>query len=143
MFKRESTNAMLHRIVSSRLSSQNSSLAFPSTFSSACLADLRPSKVFTRFIAPLEYACTVSRAELAFACTLSYTLLATRTTDTGTLATGERACKAVCSLACCFAQWVLGCATGEIGYAFLKLERVCLVRGGDLVDLVWMMSVSC
>lgn len=79
----------------------------------------------------------MSRAEAAFVCTASYALLATRTTDTDTLATGEWACKAICSLACCFAQRVLGCATGEVRDALLELEGVGLVGGGDLVDLVW------
>jgi len=82
----------------------------------------------------------VSRAEIAFVCTASYALLATRTTDTDTLATGEWARKAICSLACCFAQRVLGCATGEVRDALLELERVGLVGGRDLVDLVWRLS---
>ena len=79
----------------------------------------------------------MSRADVAFVCIASYALLATRTTDTGTLATGEWAGKVVCSLACCLAQRVLGRATGEVGDALLELERVCLVGGWDLVDLVW------
>lgn len=138
--KRESANAALHRPCLTKR--QTSSHYVSSALTSAFLAARSPSKVFTRFNAPLEYACTVSRAELAFACMLSYTLLATRTTDTGTLATGERACKAVCSLACCFAQWVLGCATGEIGDALLELERVGLIGGGNLVDLIWRLSMG-
>jgi hypothetical protein len=135
---------MLHRsfLIKSRTSSHHVSLTASSTVlstvSSAFLAALiaSTSKVLTRFNALLEYACTVSRAEAAFVCTASYALLATRTTDTDILATGQRACKAVCSLACCFAQWVLSRATSQVGDALLELERVGLVGGGDLVDLV-------
>lgn len=82
------------------------------------------------------------RAEVAFVCTASYALLATRTTVTDTLATGEWARKAICSLACCFAQRVLGCTTGEVRDALLELERIGLVGGRNLVDLVWR-SLAC
>lgn len=107
--------------------------------SSAFLAVLSAStsNVFTRFNTLFEYACTVSRAEVTFVCTASYALLATRTTHTDTLATGERAREAICSLACCFAQRVLGCATGEVRDAFLELKRIGLIGSRDLIDLVW------
>lgn len=78
----------------------------------------------------------MSRAEVAFICTASYALLATRTADIDTLATSERACKAICSLACCLAQRVLSCAAGEVRDTLLDLERIGLVGGRDLVDLV-------
>lgn len=116
------------------------SSTFSSAFTVPCFGI--PLKVFTRSSAPFEYACIVSRAELALVCTVSYTLLAARTTDRDTLASCERACKAVCSLACCFAKWVLGCAAGKVADALLELERVGLVGGGDLVDLIWMVSVD-
>lgn len=67
---------------------------------------------------------------------VSYTLLAARTTDTDTLATCERAGQAVCSLACCFTERVLGGTAGKIANALLELERVGLIRGRELVDLV-------
>ena len=120
-------------------SSQSLTWTFSTIFSGPCLDCAW--KVFTRSSAPLEYPCTTSRAEVALVCTVSYTLLAARTTDTGTLATCERASQAVCSLACCFAEWVLACAANEVADALLELKRVGLVGGGDLVDLVWIMLV--
>jgi hypothetical protein len=91
---------------------------------------------FTRSSVPFEYVDTVFRMELVFDCKYSHRLLAARTTDTVTLATCERACQAICSLACYFAKWVLGRAASQVADAFLQLERVGLVRGGKLVDLI-------
>lgn len=94
-------------------------------------------KVFTRSSVPAEYACTVSCAELAPVCIVFYTRLAARTANTSKLATCERACQAVCSLACCFAKWVLGRAASKVADSLLQLERIGLVGGRDLVDLVF------
>lgn len=111
------------------------SLVFSVTFSAPCFVE--PLRVLTLSSVPFEYPCTTSRAELVLVCTVFYTLLTARTTSIGTLATCERACQAVCSLACCFAEWVLACAANEVADALLELERVGLVGGWDLVNLVW------
>lgn len=89
-------------------------------------------KVLTRASALFEYAWAASRFELALICKAFHP----RTTATGTLATCEGACQIVCSLACDFAKGVLGCAASNFAHALLQLERVGLVGGGDLVDLV-------
>lgn len=94
-------------------------------------------RVLTRFSVQAEYACIASRAALTLVCIVIYTLLATCTIATGKLTTCERACQAICSLACCLAKWVLSCTASKVTDALLQLQRIGLVGRGNLVDLAW------
>ena len=58
-----------------------------------------------------------------------------------TLATGKRRRESVSGFTSLFADGVLHSATREVADALLEILDVFLVGGGELVDLVWRMSV--
>jgi len=57
------------------------------------------------------------------------------------LATGERRCESISAFTSLLSNGVLHGATREVADALLEVLDVFLVGGGELVDLVWKMSV--